>query len=248
MSIDDKEKQYNECIDRRSKLASDKKILAQKEYPLKLNPLTKNARIKRTSIETFRYTRHYSILSIVLMFFIFSFGGWLWEVGLTIIKTGVLANRGTLHGPWLPIYGAGSIMIVIVLNKFRQNFLAEFLSSIVLCGIVEFFTSLQLEKSMGQKWWDYSGYFLNIDGRICAEGLLVFGIGGMAVVYLIAPFLDNRIKNIRLKMILPICIVLLMVFFSDAVYSHYRPNTGKGITDYPTVSQKQTTPKQPDKA
>ena len=34
----------------------------------------------------------------------------------------------------------------------------------------------------GTRWWDYTGYFLNLHGRICAEGLLVFGIGGMAIV------------------------------------------------------------------
>ncbi len=244
---DKTEEEYSRYMEAKMKLNSCDNACEHRSYPSRLSP-NASEKERKSMMESLHCIRHYSVISLTIIFFLLCFVGWSWEVALHLVSDGVFVNRGVMHGPWLPIYGAGSIMIVIVLNKFRQNFLAEFLSSIVLCGIVEFFTSLQLEKSMGQKWWDYSGYFLNIDGRICAEGLLVFGIGGMAVVYLIAPFLDNRIKNIRLKMILPICIVLLMVFFSDAVYSHYRPNTGKGITDYPTVSQKQTTPKQPDKA
>ena len=57
---------------------------------------------------------------------------------------------------------------------------------VVLCGVVEYFTSYYLEVTQGKKWWDYSGYFLNLNGRICAEGLLVFGVGGMAIVYALA--------------------------------------------------------------
>ena len=48
---------------------------------------------------------------------------------------------------------------------------------------------------MVKKWWDYTGYFLNLHGRICAEGLLVFGVGGMAFVYVIAPLIDNWVKE-----------------------------------------------------
>lgn len=35
---------------------------------------------------------------------------------------------------------------------------------------VEYFTSYYMELTPGKKWWDYSGYYLNLNGRICAEG------------------------------------------------------------------------------
>jgi len=86
----------------------------------------------------------------------------------------------------------------------------------------------------GQKWWDYTGYFLNINGRICAEGLLVFGIAGVAAVYFVAPLLDNSFTHIKEKNVLPICTVLVIIFVIDMIYSHFYPNTGAGITDYGT--------------
>ena len=84
----------------------------------------------------------------------------------------------------------------------------------------------------GTKWWDYTGYFLNLHGRICAEGLLVFGLGGMAIVYAAAPLLDNLFRRIENKILLPICLTLILLFACDEIYSYGHPNTGKGITDY----------------
>ena len=82
----------------------------------------------------------------------------------------------------------------------------------------------------GQRWWDYSGYFLNIHGRICAEGLLVFGVGGLAIVYVLAPFLDNMIQRLQPKVMVLVCSMLLGLFLTDQVYSAGSPNAGEGIT------------------
>ena len=80
------------------------------------------------------------------------------------------------------------------------------------------------------KWWDYSGYFINLHGKICAEGLLVFGIGGMAAVYIIAPMLDNLLKRLPRKARIAACAALLILFAADVVYSGKHPNAGAGIS------------------
>ena len=97
---------------------------------------------------------------------------------------------------------------------------------------LEYMTSLIMEIATGgMKWWDYSGYFLNLHGRICAEGLLVFGIGGLAIAYVIAPIVDDIVSKISEKKLRIICIVLLAVFIADAGYSQIHPNAGRGVTD-----------------
>ena len=50
------------------------------------------------------------------MFFGFCLVGWLWEVTLHLITHGEFVNRGMLHGPWLPIYGGGVVMIAVLLG------------------------------------------------------------------------------------------------------------------------------------
>lgn len=180
------------------------------------------------------YDRKYTLTSLILIFFTFSFVGWVWEVSLHLFKEGVFINRGVSYGPWLPIYGTGGVLVLVLLKKLRKNPALTFLATMVVCGIVEYFTSLFLEVTKGLKWWDYSGYFMNLNGRICLEGLLVFALGGCAAIYLIAPALDNLFKKIPKNVKITICSVLLAVFFADQIYAHFYPNTGKGITDYDT--------------
>ena len=81
------------------------------------------------------------------------------------------------------------------------------------------------------KWWDYSGYFLNFQGRICLEGLIVFGLAGCSCTYFIAPLLDNLYKKIKPKLKKIIAIFLVLLYICDLVISTISPNTGRGITE-----------------
>lgn len=232
-SYDKSEHDYIEYKERLIKIKTYKMFVEGKTYPTRLFPIAEKEKDKK--LEFLHYTRHYSICSIILIFFTICLFGFLWEVSLNLIIEGSFAKKGMLHGPWLPIYGSGSIMILTVLNKLRSKPVLEFSAAVVLCGVVEYLTSLILELTHdGQMWWNYSGYFLNLQGRICAEGLLVFGVGGIAIVYLVAPLLDNLIRKIPLKIAVPVCIALSMLFLADVGYSSVNPNTGKGVTDYDT--------------
>ena len=228
-SLDEKEKEY------RSRMGADLQkeeyndAREGKTYPTRLYPIKEVQKRKKT--ENLGYMRHYSVPAIIILFFLFCMFGWLWEVALHLIQTGDFVNRGVLHGPWLPIYGSGGALILTLLYRLRKKPIVEFIAIVIVCGIVEYFTSLILEiMHDGAKWWDYTGYYLNLNGRICAEGLLVFGIGGMAFIYVLAPLLDNIIEQIRMKILVPVCAALLVIFGVDAVYSGVHPNTGKGVS------------------
>ncbi len=205
--------------------------LTGKGYPSRLFPIPEKEKdIKAGHIN---YMRRYSPISLILIFFVFCVTGWVWEVSLHLVADGTFVNRGMLHGPWIPIYGAGSLLILTLLYRLRKKPILEFTAIVILAGIIEYMTSYYTEELFsGKKWWDYQGYFLNLDGRICAEGLLTFGIGGMILVYLIAPMLDNYLRKMKTQIAVPICVILLSLFMIDQVYSFINPNTGHGITDY----------------
>ena len=235
---DTKEAEQIEQEERKvQKLEIFKNAIRGKEYPMRL--FTIPEKHQRQKMDTINYMRRYSIWSLIALFFIFAVIGWIWEVVLHIIVDGEFVNRGVLQGPWLPIYGYGGILILTVLNKFRAKPLTQFIAIIILCGTIEYFTSVYLEIIYdGQRWWDYSGYFLNLHGRICAEGLLVFGLGGIAIVYIVAPLLDNVIKKVNKKKLVTVCCILVILFVIDNIYSRKVPNTGKGITDYQVAEKR----------
>lgn len=229
------EKEEAEAI----RLAYDKEALQGKSYPVRLSVIPEKE--KRSWVSGIHYIRHYSVWSILMFFFVMSMVGWLWEVSLHLLTDGNLVNRGVLHGPWLPIYGTGGVLILMLLNKLRKKPALEFFATILLCGSIEYLIAWYLERVYhGMKWWDYTGYFLNLDGRICAEGLLTFGLGGMMIVYILAPLFDNLIRRMPKKLLTVVCIVLIIVFCADMVYSSKHPNVGEGITDYQSRTEKRS--------
>lgn len=231
LSYDAEEEAYRKDMAAKAKINSYKDAVNELSYPIKLCPIKVHE--ARPHLEHMHFIRHYSLSSLIMIFFSFCLVGWLWEVSIHIVKDGRFVNRGVMHGPWLPIYGTGAVLVLLFLYRLRKHILAEFGATILLAGVVEYFSSYMLSVlHNGQKWWDYTGYFLNINGRVCAEGLLVFGIAGTAAVYFLAPMLDNFFSRIKISLLRSICVVLIVLFMADLVYSQFVPNTGKGITDY----------------
>ena len=218
---------YQEGLRHRTRVAREE--MEGLAYPERMNPLwTKKSSSYNNTVS---YLSPCTVWTLVAMFFFFCMFGWVWEVSLHLITNGVIVNRGSLHGPWIPIYGSGVVLISVLLYRLRKKPVLEAFSILVLCGVVEYFTSYFMELFTGMRWWDYTGYFLNLNGRICAEGLAVFAIGGMAAVYLIIPVLDNMILRIRPKLLVTLCSVMLLLFAGDVVYSRIVPNAGEGISN-----------------
>lgn len=178
------------------------------------------------------YHRSYSFSSYIIMFFFFSFIGWVWEVAIHLLEDGIFVNRGTLFGPWLPIYGVGGTLGIIMLKKMIDNPLLTFFTLIIMCSVIEYSTGWFLETFLHEKYWDYTGYFGNIQGRVCMEGALAFGFAGCGGIYILAPMVDDFLKRFTRKTQAIICSALIVLFVCDMVYSKFNPNVGKGITEY----------------
>ena len=227
---DAKKAQYDEVDNVRQQIVVERAAIRGELYPQRLNPLWNEE--NNQAVKDARYIRTYTVWALVLFFFIFSFVGWAWEVSIHLVNDGEFINRGVMHGPWLPVYGGGVSLILIALARWRRSPLREAVLIILLCGTVEYMTSYYLEVTKGMRWWDYTGYFLNLDGRICCEGLMVFAVGGMAAVYFLTPFLDSLLSKLPTKLLVTASIVLVLAFVADVIYSHNVPNIGEGITDY----------------
>ena len=180
---------------------------------------------------TARAARRYNAYELAMLFFAFAMIGWVWEVFLHIMFDGELVNRGTMLGPWLPIYGVGGAIVTALLRRLADRPVAVFLASSALCAAIEFIASVYLEAVYGLRWWDYSAYTFNIDGRVCLETTVGFGIGCCIALYIAAPAIANRLGSLPQTERRVLCAALILLFAADFVYSTISPNTGKGITD-----------------
>ena len=141
---------------------------------------------------------NYDLKTYILIFFTYSIAGCCMEVFRIFFnpKYKKFVNRGFLIGPYLPIYGWGVIGITIFLRKYSNDILVLFFLSIVVCGILEYITSFSMEKLFNARWWDYSTKKFNINGRVCLETLVPFGIGGTLILHWINPFIINIFNKI----------------------------------------------------
>ena len=95
--------------------------------------------------EGMKVKSEYSLRDFIFFFFVFCFIGWLWEVVLYIVMDHILVNRGTMYGPWLPVYGVGGVAIIFLLDRFKADKVKLFAMAMVVCGIIEFIASWVLD-------------------------------------------------------------------------------------------------------
>ena len=176
------------------------------------------------------YRRTYSLVNLGLFFFCFSFIGWVYESTLSLVYVGHLVNKGTLYGPWIPIYGTGGVAVLLFLKPIRKRPVLTFFAAMAVCGVIEYLSATIIYDVSGLEYWSYAGYFFNIQGRVCLEGLLVFGMGCTAVIYFLAPLLDTWLDRIPLWLRHWIVIVLATAFLTDAGFTAFHPRTGAGLT------------------
>lgn len=165
----------------------------------------------------------------LLLFLTFSIAGWAWEVLLTFGTTGQWVNRGLLHGPWLPVYGAGGILLAVALGNLKKTGVSVLLLSAAVGGAVEYAAAWALETLYRQRWWDYSGYAGSIHGRICLMSLTGFALAGWLTARA-APKLLLWFSQAPSGMRRLACRSMSLVFALDWAFSLIRPNAGTGIS------------------
>ena len=161
----------------------------------------------------------YKICYIFLLFIIYSFLGWIVEVIANLIENKKFINRGFLIGPYCPIYGVGLLIIINFLKSYVDSYIIVFVMSMFICMTLEYLTSYVMEKLFNARWWDYSDKKFNINGRVCLETTIPFGLGGMAIMYIVNPFLDKILNLFSNNVLIIISSILFLFFLTDLIIS-----------------------------
>ena len=138
------------------------------------------------------------LTQMFLYFVWYSFLGWCMESTYCSIMEKHLINRGFLHLPLCPIYGAGVLIMVNFFTPFTGNPLLFYVMATVVMSAWEYFVGWLLEVTTHMKYWDYSHRRFNLKGRICLGNCLWWGVASYFVIYWIHP------ATIRLLGTLPV--------------------------------------------
>ena len=161
-----------------------------------------------------------NIYKYFLIFMFYSILGWLMEVTLTFVRNKKFVNRGFLIGPYCPIYGSGVLLIMFILKRYLDRPLGLFCMAVIICSILEYLTSYFMEKIFKARWWDYSNKKFNINGRICLEYAMFFGVGGTIIMYFINPMIINVMNATSSTVIKILAIVLFIIYMVDNIISY----------------------------
>lgn len=160
-----------------------------------------------------------NFLNCFLLFYIYSILGWIMETTLMSIQSKKFVDRGFLIGPYCPIYGFGGLTITLYLTQYKDNIVTVFFLSVTICSILEYFTSYLMEKIFKARWWDYSERKFNLNGRICGENAIAFGIVSLLVLYFLNPAIENILARINPTFVYIITVMGLIIFTIDTIIS-----------------------------
>lgn len=144
--------------------------------------------------------------------------GYVCEFYYSMIFRNKVINPGFLIGPCCPIYGYGALIMIFLLSKYRENRKKVFLLSAISFTTFEYFTSFILEKLFDMKLWDYSWFFLNINGRVCFIQAILWGIVGIVFIRKVEPLMYKLYLKIKGRILNIIFTIIYVVYIIDSVY------------------------------
>lgn len=167
-----------------------------------------------------------NLWEILAYFIIYSIAGYLLETCFALVRYGVIESRQSfLYGPFCSIYGVGAVVMVIFLQYFKKNWATLFVGGFLIGSVTEYLMSLIGELILHVKWWDYSNLPFNLNGRICFEYSLFWGILAIFLMKVIHPRIRNLmaliLKKSSAKFTKTAIIVITVFMLVDCIISAY---------------------------
>ncbi len=166
------------------------------------------------------FTRYQLFL---ILAFVFTFGGifgFIYETIFYKMDLGFFVKRGSTFGPWVPIYGYGSVCIIILCNKLKEKPLLLFLASAFIASVIEFTTGYYLYHVHNVRLWNYyeeMWNFGNIGGYVCLRSTVFFGLSGLFLIYIVLPIVKDMCNKISIKFFTLISLVPALLFTADII-------------------------------
>ena len=162
----------------------------------------------------------YTVFQWLLIFFTYSFLGYLWEVAFLSVKNmSLIIDKGILFGPVRTMYGAGAILLIFLALPLKNNLILVFLAGVAGATLLELTVGSAFEKIFGYKCWNYSNMLFNLEGHICLAASLLWGVFAIFFVLYIHPLIDSFIFMIPPGIVKSVAIALTLLLSADVRYS-----------------------------
>lgn len=161
----------------------------------------------------------YTITQWLFFFYFYCFFGWVFESTYVSLKKKEFVNRGFMRGPFLPIYGSGAIMMLVVSMPFQENMILTYLAGCVGATLLEFVTGAAMESLFKVRYWDYSYQRFNYKGYICLSSTIAWGFLTIFMTEVLHKGVENVIMAIPSQVLSLITMVVTVYITVDFTLS-----------------------------
>lgn len=155
----------------------------------------------------------------LFLFYFYCFEGWCFESAFVSLKSHKWVNRGFMRGPFLPLYGSGAIMMLVVSRPFADNVLLTYAAGVVGATALEYVTGVAMEALFKMRYWDYSGRFMNFQGHICLRSSLAWGFLTILMTRVIHRPIEGLMFMIPSRMLYYFTVLLTIYIVADFTLS-----------------------------
>ncbi len=161
----------------------------------------------------------YSIEEWLLFFYIYCFLGWCFESTYVSTRKGHWVNRGFMRAPFLPLYGSGAILMLVVSRPFVDNIVLTYIAGLISATLLELATGAAMEYLFKIKYWDYSNQRFNFKGHICLTSSIAWGFFTLLMTRVIHEPIESLVLRIPEAVVTAIVLVLTVVLTWDFALS-----------------------------
>ena len=162
---------------------------------------------------------HYTAIQWIFFFYFYCFFGWCFESTYVSLKSRKLVNRGFCRGPFLPLYGSGAIMMLVVSMPFQDNLVLVYIAGCIGATVLEYVTGVTMEALFKVRYWDYSKNKFNFQGHICLGSSLAWGGLTILMTEFIHKPIEHLVLSIPDSILTPVTLVLTALIGADFALS-----------------------------
>ena len=155
----------------------------------------------------------------LFFFYFYCFGGWCFESAFVSLRTRKWVNRGFMRGPFLPLYGSGATMMLVVSMPFQDNVWLTYIAGVIGATALEYVTGVVMEALFKVRYWDYTGRVMNFQGRICLRSSLAWGFLTILMTRVIHRPIESMMYAMPEKVLHYLTVVLTIYIVADFTLS-----------------------------
>ncbi len=161
----------------------------------------------------------YTLIQWLAFFFIYCFFGWCIESTIVSFTKKKLINRGFLLGPILPLYGFGAIVMLVSALWVKDNLLYVYLMGLVGATCLEYVTGVLIEAVLQMKYWDYSNKKFNLNGYICLQSSLFWGVLTVVLVEVLHTPISTGVTSMNQEWLVGIVFIVMCITVIDSIHA-----------------------------